>query len=99
MAYKGVVELKQLGANIYVADLTGISVTRKGGCVGEVFSGVIKSVVFGLAIALISCQQGFATTGGAEGVGHRTTASVVSILFTLILLDAGFTMFFHAFQL
>jgi len=56
-------------------------------------------MVFGLAIALISCQQGFATTGGAEGVGRRTTSSVVSTLFTLILLDAGFTMFFHAFNL
>ena len=63
--------------------------------VWDVFSGLVKSVVFALAIALIACQQGFATTGGAEGVGRRTTASVVSILFALILIDAGFTMFFH----
>jgi phospholipid/cholesterol/gamma-HCH transport system permease protein len=76
-----------------------LSETHKALHSWDVFSGVIKSVVFGLAIALISCQQGFATTGGAEGVGRRTTASVVSILFTLILLDAGFTMFFHAFNL
>ena len=40
-------------------------------------------------IAVISCQRGFATTGGAEGVGRRTTASVVSILFSLILIDAS----------
>ena len=65
----------------------------------DVYSGVIKSVVYAIAIALIACQQGFATTGGAEGVGRRTTASVVSILFALILIDAGFTMFFHAFHL
>jgi phospholipid/cholesterol/gamma-HCH transport system permease protein len=76
-----------------------LSETHKALHAWDVFSGVIKSVIFGLAIALISCQQGFATTGGAEGVGRRTTASVVSILFTLILLDAGFTMFFHAFNL
>jgi phospholipid/cholesterol/gamma-HCH transport system permease protein len=76
-----------------------LSETHKALHSWDVFSGVIKSVVFGLAIALISCQQGFATTGGAEGVGRRTTSSVVSILFTLILLDAGFTMFFHAFNL
>ena len=76
-----------------------LSETHKALHSWDVFSGVIKSVVFGLAIALISCQQGFATTGGAEGVGRRTTSSVVSILFTLILLDAGFTMFFHAFHL
>ena len=62
----------------------------------DVFSGVIKSVVFALVIALIACQQGLATTGGAQGVGRRTTASVVSILFALILVDAGFTLFFWA---
>ena len=76
-----------------------LSETHKALHSWDVFSGVIKSMVFGFAIALISCQQGFATTGGAEGVGRRTTSSVVSTLFTLILLDAGFTMFFHAFNL
>ncbi|MCU1281364.1 MAG: uncharacterized protein JWM53_4910 [bacterium] len=65
----------------------------------DVLSGLAKSVVFALAITLISCQQGFATTGGAEGVGKRTTASVVSILFTLIIIDAGFTILFHVFSL
>jgi phospholipid/cholesterol/gamma-HCH transport system permease protein len=55
--------------------------------------------VFAIAIALISCQQGFATSGGAEGVGRRTTASVVSTLFALILIDASFTVFFYEFHL
>jgi phospholipid/cholesterol/gamma-HCH transport system permease protein len=65
----------------------------------DVFSGLIKSVVFALAITLISCQQGFATTGGAEGVGRRTTASVVSILVALIFIDAAFTIFLNTFNL
>jgi phospholipid/cholesterol/gamma-HCH transport system permease protein len=73
--------------------------TRKALNLWDVYSGLIKSVVFALAIALIACQQGLATTGGAEGVGRRTTSSVVTILFSLILLDAGFTVFFHAFHL
>jgi len=76
-----------------------ISETQKALSMWDVFSGLIKSVVFALAITLISCQQGFATTGGAEGVGRRTTSSVVTILFTLILIDAGFTAFFHEFHL
>ena len=58
----------------------------------DILSGMIKGTVFCAAIALISCQQGLATTGGAEGVGRRTTSAVVSILFTLILLDALFTV-------
>jgi phospholipid/cholesterol/gamma-HCH transport system permease protein len=63
----------------------------------DVGSGLIKSVVFSAAIALIACQQGLATSGGAEGVGRRTTAAVVSTLFSLILLDAVFTLVFGAF--
>jgi phospholipid/cholesterol/gamma-HCH transport system permease protein len=38
-----------------------------------------------------------ATTGGAEGVGRRTTSAVVGILFTLILLDALFTVLLGVF--
>ncbi len=76
-----------------------ITETKKALSSWDVYSGVVKSVVFALVIALIACQQGLATTGGAEGVGRRTTSSVVTTLFTLILIDAGFTMFFYAFHL
>ena len=62
----------------------------------DIFSGLFKSIAFAVVITLISCQQGLATTGGAAGVGRRTTSSVVSILFALILVDAGFTVLFFA---
>lgn len=58
----------------------------------DIISGLVKSVAFAIAIALISCQQGLATSGGAEGVGRRTTGAVVSILFALIVIDAVFTI-------
>ncbi len=70
--------------------------TQKALTMWDVFSGVIKSGVFALVIALVACQQGLATTGGAEGVGKRTTSSVVAILFALILADATFTFLFWA---
>jgi len=73
--------------------------TRKALGVWDVGSGLVKGVVFGIAVAVISCQQGFATSGGAEGVGRRTTSSVVAILFTLILIDAAFTILFHELRL
>ena len=69
--------------------------TEKSVSLWDVYSGVIKSGVFGVAIALISCQQGLATTGGAEGVGRRTTSAVVTTFFVLVLLDAAFTVLFH----
>lgn len=65
----------------------------------DVFQGLIKCGVFGFAIGLIACQQGLATSGGAEGVGRRTTSAVVTCLFALILIDAGFTMLFYVLHL
>ena len=61
----------------------------------DVQHGLIKSVAFALAIGLIACQQGFAASGGAEGVGRRTTATVVTSLFALVVLDALFTVMFR----
>lgn len=61
----------------------------------DVGSGLVKSAIFALAIALIACQQGFAATGGAEGVGRRTTATVVASLFALVLIDALSTVAFR----
>jgi phospholipid/cholesterol/gamma-HCH transport system permease protein len=65
----------------------------------DVFSGLLKATVFAVAIAVIACQQGFATSGGAEGVGRRTTSAVVYSLFAIILLDAGFAVLFKVFGL
>ncbi len=62
----------------------------------DVESGLAKSVVFALAIGLIACQQGFATSGGAQGVGRRTTSTVVTSLFAIVLIDAVFTVFYRA---
>ena len=61
----------------------------------DVSSGLIKSVIFAIAIGLIACQQGLATSGGAEEVGRRTTSTVVTALFALILIDAVFTVCFR----
>lgn len=62
----------------------------------DVFSGLLKSAVFGLNIGLIACQRGLATRGGAEGVGRSTTSAVVTSLFAIVVLDAVFTVIFHA---
>ncbi len=73
--------------------------TRGALVLWDVLQGLLKCGAFALAIGLISCQQGLATSGGAEGVGRRTTTSVVASLFALILIDAAFTLVFHALHL
>ncbi|HEX5054718.1 MAG TPA: MlaE family lipid ABC transporter permease subunit [Planctomycetota bacterium] len=61
---------------------------------GDVATGLLKSVAFAVAIALIACQRGLATRGGAAGVGRSTTSAVVVVLFMLVALDAVFTWVF-----
>ncbi|HXO22579.1 MAG TPA: ABC transporter permease [Thermoanaerobaculia bacterium] len=55
--------------------------------VNDLLSGVIKASVFGLLLAVIGCQQGFYTTGGAEGVGRSTTSAVVSASIAILIAD------------
>ncbi|MBL8756630.1 MAG: MlaE family lipid ABC transporter permease subunit [Planctomycetes bacterium] len=61
---------------------------------GDVGTGLLKSFVFGGTIALVSCQRGLATRGGADGVGRATTSAVVVVLFALVVLDGVFTWVF-----
>ena len=65
----------------------------------DVGSGLVKSVAFGMVIALIACQRGLAASGGADGVGRATTSAVVTSLFAIVLMDALFTILFNAFGL
>jgi phospholipid/cholesterol/gamma-HCH transport system permease protein len=53
----------------------------------DVFSGLIKAAVFGFLLAAVGCQQGFYTSGGAEGVGRSTTAAVVVASIAILVAD------------
>ena len=53
----------------------------------DLWSGLIKAAVFGLLIAVIGCQKGFYTTGGAEGVGRSTTSAVVTASIAILITD------------
>lgn len=56
--------------------------------------GMIKAPVFALVIAMIGCRQGLAVKGSVDSLGRRTTSSVVQAIFSVIVLDAIFAMFF-----
>jgi phospholipid/cholesterol/gamma-HCH transport system permease protein len=58
--------------------------------INDVTHGLIKSVVFGLILALVSCAKGFYVTGGARGVGHATTRAVV--ISSLLILASDYAM-------
>ncbi|RPJ47015.1 MAG: ABC transporter permease [Candidatus Latescibacterota bacterium] len=54
---------------------------------GDVWGGVIKSVIFGGIIALMGCYYGLRTEGGAEGVGRAATQAVVSSCLLILISD------------
>ena len=70
---------------------------RAGAYVGawDVCSGLIKSMFFGAAIALIACQRGFRSRPGAEGVGRAATESFVLSFMAILILDFFLAMFFN----
>jgi len=63
----------------------------------DVESGLVMSVAFAVAIGHIACEQGFAASGGPQGVGRRTTSTVVSSLFAIVLLDAVLTVLYRVY--
>ena len=58
-----------------------------------------KSVVFGLLIALVACHYGLRVKPNTESLGRGTTASVVSSITTVILVDALFAIVFKDYGL
>jgi phospholipid/cholesterol/gamma-HCH transport system permease protein len=60
----------------------------------DLASGVGKTFFFGFAIGLIACYNGLRTTGGADGVGRSTTATVVTASITVLILDFFLTKVF-----
>lgn len=53
----------------------------------DLFAGVVKSLFFGAAIALVSCHRGFHCDPGAEGVGRAATAAFVYSFVLILVLD------------
>jgi len=60
----------------------------------DLLYSIVKGLVFGFVIPLISVYMGFGTRGGAEGVGRATTSAVVFMIITVLVLDATFPPLF-----
>ena len=78
-----------VSARGYLAEL------RTAVFVHDVWTGLVKSVAFAIAIAFVGCQQGLSTRGSAAGVGRSTTTTVVTCLFAIVIVDTLFTVLFR----
>ena len=78
-----------LGATGYLTDsLDALSME-------DITVGLIKAFLVGVIIALVSCQQGLQTSGGAQQVGRATTIAVVRSLVLIIAADLFVTALFY----
>ncbi|MFN9077605.1 MAG: MlaE family ABC transporter permease [bacterium] len=66
--------------------------------VWDPMTGVLKSIAFGLAIALISCYKGFTCSGGASGVGRASTESFVASFLAIIMINLVLAQFLGELQ-
>jgi phospholipid/cholesterol/gamma-HCH transport system permease protein len=60
----------------------------------DIMSGVGKTFFFAMIIGTIACNNGLRATGGADGVGRATTATVVTASIWIILADFLLTKLF-----
>ncbi|MEA1938766.1 MAG: ABC transporter permease [Pseudomonadota bacterium] len=51
----------------------------------DIWSGLIKSAVFGFILTLTGCYNGYYSKGGAQGVGSATTNAVVSASILILI--------------
>ncbi len=76
-------------ASVYVEETVHAMVGK------DLLIGLTKSLFFGVAICWVGVYRGLQVEGGAEEVGRKTTSSVVTSIFLLIIIDLLFTVFFY----
>ncbi|RYF06753.1 MAG: ABC transporter permease [Deltaproteobacteria bacterium] len=59
---------------------------------GDLWLGLSKALLFGVAIPVVSGQAGLGAGAGAEAVGEATTRAVIRALVTLLVLDFALSL-------
>jgi len=60
---------------------------------GDLAEGIIKAFFFGAIVAIVGCQRGIQTRGGAEGVGRAITSCVVTSFVCIFICNYFVTWF------
>jgi phospholipid/cholesterol/gamma-HCH transport system permease protein len=59
----------------------------------DIVNGIIKSIVFGVAVSMIAVFEGYDAKPTAEGVSSATTRTVVESSLAILALDFVLTVF------
>ncbi|HTS65846.1 MAG TPA: ABC transporter permease [Candidatus Acidoferrales bacterium] len=74
---------------------TYFQATRDAIVLHDLYTGLVKAVLFGIVITAVGCREGFGTGAGAEEVGRSTTSAVVTSIFLVVAVDLIFTTLFY----
>lgn len=78
---------------------TYLTQTREGIGLWDVYTGLIKSVAFGVLIAFSGCLRGLQCKRSSAGVGAAATSAVVTGILLVIVADALFAVIFDRLNL
>ena len=65
----------------------------------EVFSGLLKSLAFGLIIGLVGCYKGMHTGKDSAALGKSVTSTVVLAITCIVIADAVFEILYSILDL
>jgi phospholipid/cholesterol/gamma-HCH transport system permease protein len=54
----------------------------------DIFSGLVKSIIYGFTIGIVGCYKGFNATQGTRGVGKAANQAVVLAMFLVFIEEA-----------
>ena len=82
----GIISGMIVAENIYgISQTTFLDSVQNFLGIWDLVAAQIKSIIYGLIIAIIGCNWGMTTSGGAKGVGESTTAAVVIALIAIFV--------------
>ena len=61
----------------------------------DLYVGLLKALVFGIVITVVSCHEGLSASQGAVGVGQATRRSVISSFLLILVLGYVITRLFY----
>ncbi|MBP8926117.1 MAG: ABC transporter permease [Pseudomonadales bacterium] len=72
-----------------------VNETREAVTLTHITTGVVKSVVFGVLIAVAGCRAGIQCGRSSEAVGQAATVAVVTAIVYIVVADAAFNILYQ----